>query len=144
MGLTVALGTAAFAQERDVDSWMELANFILGVYSAEDIIQIPGTRWIFGSSVTTQGPGKDYGHLKKSCLHLFNIDSETGSWIDGGQIHESLDAVRFPEKTAPPDWEVFRPHGIAVGAQDGDTVTFCAVSHGGCEAIEILEIDILG
>lgn len=48
-GLALTLGTGAFAQERDVDGWMEPAHSILGVYNVKDMIQIPGTKWIIGS-----------------------------------------------------------------------------------------------
>jgi hypothetical protein len=50
LALTLALGTSALAQERDVDGWMESANFILGVYSAEDIIMPCGLYGAFGAA----------------------------------------------------------------------------------------------
>jgi len=77
-------------------------------------------------------------------LHLFDAESETGSRIEGGQIRVAPDAARFPETTAPPDLEAFSPHGIGIGAQDGDTVTLYAANHGRREGMEVFEIDVSG
>ncbi len=140
--LTLVIGGTAIAQERSVGDWMKSANFILGVYSVEDIVQIPSTKWIVGSGLTTQGPGMDYKYTKKNYLHLFDAETETVSVIERDQIKIDPDAKRFPETKTPPDWEVFSPHGIGIGAQNGNTVTFYATNHGNREAIEVFEINI--
>jgi hypothetical protein len=57
---------------RDVKGWMKSARFILGVYNVEDMIQIPGTRWIVGSGVNTQGPGMEDKVITKNYLHVFD------------------------------------------------------------------------
>lgn len=100
--LALAFGSSAIADDRDVEGWMESANFILGVYSAEDIVQIPGTKWIVASGLTTQGPGMDYRFTKKNYLHLFDAETETGGAIEGEQYKLKPDAKRFPDTTTPP------------------------------------------
>jgi len=140
----LTLGTSAVADDRDVDGWMKSANFILGVYNVEDMVQIPGTKWIIGSGVTSQGPGMNLRFLKKDYLHVFNAETETGGAVKGFDIKEAPDKARFPDTTTPPDWEVFGPHGIALGEQKGDKITLFAVNHGAREAVQVFEIDYSG
>ena len=129
-------------EQRSVQEWMESANFILGIYYPEDIIQIPGTKWIIATGLTSQGPGMGYKYTKKNYLHLLNAETETGGPITGDQYKMAPDLQRFPDAKTPPDWEVFGPHGIGVGAQDSDKVTLYVVNHGGRESVEIFEVNV--
>ena len=133
---------AEMAQNKAIDKWMESANFILGIYYPEDIIQIPGTKWILATGLTSQGPGMGYKYTKKNYLHLLNAETETGGPITGDQYKMEPDLKRFPDAKTPPDWEVFGPHGIGVGTQDGDKVTLYVVNHGGRESVEIFEVNV--
>ncbi len=57
-----------------VGDWMKSAHFIDGCYNLEDMIQIPGTRWIVGSGLTTLGYGMADQVITKIYLHLFDAD----------------------------------------------------------------------
>jgi len=142
--LTVACGAAAVAQDRDVEGWMKSAKFIVGVYNVEDMIQIPGTRWIVGSGVTTQGPGMEDKVITKDYLHVFDAKTETGRQVEPEEIAIRADKASYPETTTPPDWERFGPHGIGLGAKDGNVITLYAVNHGVREAVEVFKIDVSG
>lgn len=123
---------------------MKSAKFIVGVYSVEDMLQIPGTHWIVGSGVNTQGPGMEDQVIRKNYLHLFDAEKETGRQIEPEEIAIKADKVSYPETTTPPDWETFGPHGIAIGEKKGNVFTFYAINHGVREAVEVFKIDVSG
>ena len=139
--LTLALGATATAQNRDVAGWMKSSKFIVGCYNVEDLVQIPGSPWIVGSGVTTQGPGINDKVITKNYLHIFDSNAETMRLVDPGSIFILPDAATYPETTTPPDWERFSPHGIGLGERKGDVITLYAVNHGAREAIEVFKID---
>jgi len=142
--LTLAFGAAAIAKDRDVAGWMKSAKFIVGVYNVEDMLQIPGTLWIVGSGVNTQGPGMEDQVITKNYLHLFDARTETGGQVEPEEITIRADKGSYPETTTPPDWERFGPHGIGLGEKKGNVVTLYAVNHGAREAVEVFKIDVSG
>ena len=142
--LTLTVTTKGSAQQRDVEGWMQSANFIVGIYYAEDIIQIPGTRWIIASGLATQGPGMHYRYTKGNYLHLLDAETETGRAIQGEEYRIAPDTARFPDTTTPPNWDVFSPHGVGLSAREGDSVTLYIANHGDREAAEIFDIDVSG
>jgi len=142
--LSLAFGATAIAQDRDVAGWMKSAKFIVGCYNVEDLVQIPGTRWIVGSGVTTQGPGMEDKVITKDYLHLFDAKTETGGRVEPGEIALKADKASYPETTTAPDWERFSPHGIGLGARKGSVITLYAVNHGAREAVEVFRIDVSG
>ncbi len=129
---------------RDVAGWMKSAKFIFGVYNVEDMLQIPGTRWIVGSGVINNGPGMADKYILKDYLHLFDAETETGGRVEPEDIAIKADTASYPETTTPPDWETFGPHGIGLGARKGNVVTLYAVNHGVREAVEVFDIDVSG
>jgi hypothetical protein len=135
-----AVGQETRPQSNDVSS---TAKYILGVYNVEDILQIPNTKWIVGGGITGYGPGFKDQVITKNFLHLFNADTETGRRVEPSDIEIRPNGDVWPE-TAPPDWDVFSPHGIAFGPRKGDRITLYACNHGGRESVEAFEIDISG
>jgi len=129
---------------RDVAGWMKSSKFIVGVYNVEDLIQIPGTRWIVGSGVINFGPGMEDKVITKDYLHVFDAETETGRQVEPEDIALMADKASYPETTTPPDWETFGPHGIGLGARKGDVITLYAVNHGAREAVEVFRIDVSG
>jgi len=81
---------------RDVAGWMKSAKFIVGAYNVEDMILIPGTRWIIGSGLTTQGPGMDNKYITKNYLHVFDAQAETMRLIDPESIFIAPDTTTYP------------------------------------------------
>jgi hypothetical protein len=129
---------------RDVDGWMRSARFVLGCYNVEDLLLIPGTRWIVGSGVINNGPGMSDKYNSKDYLHLFDAETETGGRVEPEDIALRPDTDSYPETTTPPDWETFGPHGIGLGARHGNVVTLYAINHGAREAVEVFTIDVSG
>ena len=128
---------------RTVDDWMKSAHFILGVYNVEDLIQIPGTRWIIGSGVTQMGPGMPDKVLKQDFLHVFDAEKETVHQVEPGEIHIRANTAAYPGST-PPDWGTFGPHGLGLGARKGSVTTLYAINHGVRDAIEVFEVHLTG
>jgi len=128
---------------RDVAGWMKSAHFIVGCYSVEDLVQIPGTPWIVGGGLTTLGPGMPDEVITKNYLHVFDARTETVRRVESDDIAVRADTATYPGST-PPDWETFGPHGIGLGARTGDVITFYAVNHGAREAVEVFQIDVSG
>ncbi len=137
----IAASTPSLA--RDAENWMKDANFILGVYNVEDMLQIPDTRWIVGSGLRAYNAGFVDNVIKKNYLHVFDAETETGRQIEPEEIAILPDTGTYPD-CKPPDWETFGAHGIALSERKGDVVTLYAVNHGGREAVEVFKIDVSG
>ncbi|MBD0402974.1 SMP-30/gluconolactonase/LRE family protein [Flammeovirga sp. EKP202] len=122
---------------------MNNAKYIIGVYNVEDMILIPGTKWIVGGGITAYGPGAEDQVITKNYLHLFDSETETGDKVDSYKIAIRPDSDIYPETNAP-DWETFSPHGISFGKQENNKITLYACNHGGRESVEAFEIDYSG
>lgn len=111
-------------------------NYICGPEGAEDLVHIPGTRWVIASGMAEEGkPGK---------LHL--IDTEKKVWetlYPGPEAKSEPGAGSFPACTEPPDPETFGAHGIAFRDDGNRTGTLLAVNHGR-EAIEVFRVNNSG
>lgn len=133
--------------EERVKELMASAKFLLGFYNVEDIIQIPGTKWIVGGGITCYGPNFCDKVITTGYWHLFDAEAETGFRVDSSTIEIAPEADRFPV-TETPEWAAFGPHGFGFCGQEGDTIEVYAASHanvnGGREAIEVFRIDTSG
>lgn len=133
--------------EEKVKELMRGAKFLLGFYNVEDLIQIPGTKWIVGGGITCYGPNFCDKVITTGYWHLFDAEAETGFRVDSSTIRIAPEADRFPV-TETPEWAAFSPHGFDFYGQDGDTIEVYAASHanvnGGREAIEVFRIDTSG
>lgn len=133
--------------EERVKELMASAKFLLGFYNVEDIIQIPGTKWIVGGGITCYGPNFCDKVITTGYWHLFDAEAETGFRVDSSTIEIAPEPDRFPV-TDEPEWAAFGPHGFGFYGQDGDTIEVYAASHanvnGGREAVEVFRIDTSG
>lgn len=78
---------------------MASAKFLYGFYNVEDLIQIPGTRWIVGGGITCYGPNFCDSVITTGHWHLFDAEAETGIEIQSRDIVIAPEADRFPETT---------------------------------------------
>jgi hypothetical protein len=109
-------------------------EFVCGPKNAEDLVAVPGTRWIVASGMT-EGAG------------LFLIDSETRDWsvlYPGDAPAARHDAARYPSCAAPPARDALNLHGLNLRAGERGRATLYAVGHGAREAIEVFEVDTSG
>jgi hypothetical protein len=108
-------------------------NFICGPASVEDLVQVPGTRWIIGSGM----PGKG----KPGSLNLFNAAQKTWEILyPGANPQNQQDLQSYPSCSGAPDPKTFGAHGIAVRDDSKHMSTVLAVNHGR-EAIEVFRLN---
>ncbi len=109
------------SSEQKTKDLMASAKFLLGFYNVEDIIQIPGTRWIVGGGITCYGPYLCDKVITTGYWHLFDAETETGFRVDSSTIKIAADADRFPT-TETPQWAAFSPHGFVFYNQEATTI----------------------
>ena len=106
-----------------------LIEFVEGVWSPEDIVELPDTSWIVVSGMrSARHPGR-----------LFVVD--------GAQRTRATELRwKAPAEGARLGAEVFDPHGIASRRLDDGRFELLVVDHGGGEAIDrlVLELDAKG
>ncbi len=111
-------------------------NFVCGPVAAEDLVRVPGTKWIIGSGLPEKGnPGK-----------LYLVDAGNKTWqtlYPGENPRNELDAKSYAACSGAPDAKTFGAHGIAVRADGKLTSTVLAVNHGR-EAIEVFKLNAKG
>jgi hypothetical protein len=123
------------AQALPVCGDQDTLRFICGVPTPEDLVQVPGTKWIIGSGLADlKNPIPFSGNLS-----LIDSKSRSATMID---INPS-DVARAPysDCAAPPDSARFSAHGLDIQPSVGGTFTLFVVGHGAREAIEVFEID---
>jgi hypothetical protein len=109
-------------------------GFVCGPQNAEDLVLLPGTKWIVASGMAP-GPA------------LYLVDSEDKSW---SEIYPGQASLAEPDtstyETCPgaPDTETLVTHGLSLRAGQMGHSTLYAVSHGAREAIEVFDIDASG
>ena len=113
-------------------------KFLCGVYNAEDLVQVPGTKWVIGSGFA--GGGAPVGKL-----HL--IDSQTKTWsalFPGTSPKMELDKATYGACPGAPDLTKFSAHGLNIKANSDGTDILYVVNHGGRDSIEFFTVDAKG
>jgi hypothetical protein len=126
--LAQTLPPAASASCAPMNGW----NLVCGNENPEDLVPIPGTRWLIASGMK-EGAG----------LKLVDTDAKTARLFYTGQpAQQSPDKKLFPNCPAPPDAKTFNAHGLYLRrAQDPGTYKLYVVSHGALESIQVFTID---
>ncbi len=104
-------------------------RYVCNVLVVEDMMVVPGGRWVAGSAMTAGAGG------------LYLIDTRTLS-AHPAKIVMGKPAAPFDHCPGPPDMKTLRTHGIDLkpGAAP-NTATIYAVAHGGRESIEVFKVD---
>jgi hypothetical protein len=110
-------------------------NFVCGARNPEDLVPVPGTRWLIASGMTA-GAG----------FKLVDTDAKTARlFYTGEPAQQRPDKKLFPNCPAPPDAKTFNAHGIYLRrAQAPGLYTLYVVSHGALESIQIFTVDVKG
>lgn len=110
-------------------------NFVCGAQNPEDLVLIPGTRWLIASGMK-EGAG----------LELVDTDAKTARpFFTGGPAQLRPDKTLFPNCQAPPDASTFNAHGIYLRrAQAPGLYRLYVVSHGRLESIQVFAVDVGG
>ncbi|MFN2329113.1 MAG: SMP-30/gluconolactonase/LRE family protein [Chromatocurvus sp.] len=107
-------------------------QYLCGIASAEDLVQIPGTRWLIASAFAGQ-----------SVLNL--VDTREKSWevlfpSDAARIR--FDSQRFENCQGPLPATGIVTHGLYITPGQNGRSTLYAVGHGAREAIEVFDITL--
>jgi sugar lactone lactonase YvrE len=104
-------------------------DFVCGPQNAEDLVLVPGTKWIIASGMAA-GAG------------FYLIDSRAGSW--GALRAQAEHDAAFPNCTTPPSAVTLNTHGLNVRPGASGHSTLYVVGHGAREAIEVFDVDANG
>ena len=101
-------------------------NFVCNAQNPEDLVPIPGTRWLIASGMK-EGAG----------LKLVDTDAKTARFFYTGQPDQRRpDKKLFPNCPAPPDPKTFNAHGLYLRrAQTPGLYMLYVVSHVALESI---------
>ncbi len=107
-------------------------GYVTGVSGPEDLVAVPGTRWIVTSGLKGEGhPG---------ALWLIDREAKSAARLyPGDSIKAEYDAKAWPGCPGPADPASFSAHGL--GLRDG---TLLVMNHGSREAIEVFRLDSSG
>ena len=104
-------------------------RFVCDVQVVEDMMVVPGGRWVAGSAMTAGAGG------------LYLIDTRTLKAHTPKIVMGKAEAP-FDRCPGPPDMKTLRTHGIDLKPGKGaSTATLYAVAHGGRESIEVFKVD---
>jgi hypothetical protein len=113
-------------------------GYVSGAINAEDLVPIPGTRWIVTSGLDE--PGKLVGRLT-----LIDREAKTARLLFSGDSPITADArdgdAKCPGALQPGQ---FGSHGIALRVTAPGKGTLYAVNHTGREAVELFVLDWSG
>jgi hypothetical protein len=103
-------------------------GFVCGLAPVEDMVAIPGGRWILGSAMAAGAGG------------VYVIDAKTHK---AKAASLSFGPAQKPfAGCAAPDMKLLRTHGLELRAANDDVHTLYAVNHGGRESIEVFRVDM--
>jgi hypothetical protein len=108
-------------------------RFACGLPNPEDLVHVPGTKWIIASSLAPTG--------------LFLIDSQAKRWTalyPGAAPRAVQDMQTFGACPGSPNPKKFVTPGLALRPGTSGRSTLYVVGHGGREAIEVFDVDATG
>ena len=107
-------------------------NFVCGAQNPEDLVPIPGTRWLIASGMRG-GAGLKLGDTAAKIARPF---------YTGSPAQQRPDKTLFPNCPAPPDAGAFNAHGLYLRrAQTAGLYLLYVVSHGPLESIQVFAVD---
>jgi hypothetical protein len=108
-------------------------QFVCGPKNAEDLVAVPGTKWLIASGMTA-GAG------------LALIDTRDGGWRVAypGESPRAAHEATYAACTTPPDAATFTTHGLNLKTGTRGHSTLYAVAHGARESIEVFDVDGTG
>jgi hypothetical protein len=108
-------------------------NFICGLQNPEDLVPIPGTRWLLASGMAA-GAG----------LNAIDTQAKTAQSLFMSGLSAMAD-TRYASCPGQLDPQVANLHGLSLRASgDQGRYTLYATNHGGRESIEVFTIDVQG
>ena len=112
-------------------------TYVTGLINAEDMVRVPGTRWIAASGLA-DGQRMD-GHI-----YLVNVEDHAVQVLLPGHVDYRPDAKAYPDCPGKPDEARFSAHGLSLRHTRGQSDTLYVVHHGDRESVEVFELDARG
>lgn len=109
-------------------------SFVCGPVAAEDLVLVPGTKWIIASSMAPGTPMTLIDSQQKSWTSLYPADAPRAV----------QDMATYAACPGSPDPNNFITHGLHIRAAKNGHSTLYVVGHGGREAIEVFDVDASG
>ncbi len=109
-------------------------KFVCGPKNAEDLVRVPGTRWIIASGMA-EGVGG---------LSLIDARAHTWAPLYPGPAPKAAHAAAYPDCATPPDPSKLQTHGLNLRPGRGGHSMLYAVAHGARESIEAFDVDANG
>ena len=131
------LSLLGMSAARAADEGCEGSNgyaYICGPISAEDLVLIPGTKWVIASGF---GGGTS----------LYLVDSAQKTWSDfypAGEPRARQDMAAYGACPGSPNPNAFVAHGLYIHPGTDGHSTLYVVGHGEREAIEVFDVDATG
>ena len=108
-------------------------TFICGLTNAEDLVQVPGTKWIIASGIA-EGE-RDDGHI-----YLVNAENRTVRVLLPGHVTYRQDSETFADCPGAPDEAKFTAHGLGLRAGTASEHMLYVVHHGERESVEVFNL----
>jgi hypothetical protein len=106
-------------------------TFICGLQNPEDVVLVPGTRWLLASGMA---PGAG--------LNLVDTQAKAVRKLFApGTANARADRARFANCPGPLDPKQAVLHGLALRPASGGRYTVYATNHGGRESVEVFELE---
>jgi hypothetical protein len=107
------------------------STYVCGLVNAEDLVLIPGTRWVLSSGMAPGGGIRLVDSVSRMSSQLYT----------GGAEQLRHDAATYPSCAEAPELESFVTHGLHLRTNGDGHSTLYVVGHGGREAIEVFDVD---
>ena len=108
--------------------------FVCGMKNPEDLVRVPGTRWIIASGMAAGGA-------------LYLIDSQRKTWTElypGESPSAEHDEKSYGSCPGAPAREGFVTHGLSITPVAEGRSRLHVVAHGAREAVEVFDVDASG
>jgi hypothetical protein len=129
LALCATMGSPTFAQVPSDCPPAGDQRFVCGPGNAEDLVQVPGTRWIVAS-----------GTAGGASFSL--IDSRSGAWLP--LVFDAAQDKAFSQCPVPPLSATLQTHGLNIRPRQSGSAHLYVVGHGAREAIEVFDVSTKG
>ena len=109
-------------------------TYVTGVINVEDMVRVPGTRWIVASGLA-DGRRMD-GHI-----YLVSVEDHAVRVLLPGRVDYRPDAKAYPDCPGKPDEARFSAHGLSLRHAAGESDTLYVVHHGERESVEVFKLN---
>jgi hypothetical protein len=108
-------------------------TFICGMTNSEDLVHVPGTRWIVASGLTE-------GEHAGGHIYLVNVHDRTVHVLLPGHVVYQQDIEAFGGCPRKPDETKFSAHGLSLRSGSGREHKLYVVHHGERESVEVFKL----